>query len=102
MTTYSETSDRLVGKWIDDKPLYRRVVTFYSNTASTTVPHNIPNVDHIHILYFFADASDGSAMSFINHITWVGVNKTNIRIDTSGWTFGTYIRLIVEYTKTTD
>lgn len=47
-TTYS-TEEIVVGKWIDGKPIYRKVIDLgiLPNTDIVRIPHNIDNLDRI-------------------------------------------------------
>lgn len=47
---YYDTNERIVGRWIDGRPVYRKVVSLGDLTANTKVeyiPTGISNVDHI-------------------------------------------------------
>ena len=44
------TDERVIGQWIDGKPLYQKTITFNTLTAGANnfIPHNIQNVDTIY------------------------------------------------------
>ena len=44
---YSETETKTGGKWIDGKPIYRKVLNYTSPTFNSYVSHNIANIDNI-------------------------------------------------------
>lgn len=101
------TDEKVIGTWIDGKPLYRKVIEFSSFTVGSMVDHNIPNIDHVHL---------GTGTCAIRHDGWVLqnyyvndadrflqlTNKTQLHS-----TYGTSMNIakfifVVEYTKTTD
>ena len=46
--TYS-TNEMVIGKWVDGKPLYRKVIDLgvLPNASTINIPHNIDNLDRI-------------------------------------------------------
>ena len=46
--TYS-TNEQIIGKWIDGKPIYRKVIDLgvLPNAGTVNIPHNIDNLDRI-------------------------------------------------------
>lgn len=115
---YYDTNERIVGKWTDGRPVYRKVVpvTLPSGTGSTRTAHGISNMD-ILVNYSLTwydtldsawydrfrlwEGSYGIAMEMnINGTTInIGSNKTN-NINWTSRTSKAYS--ILEYTKTTD
>lgn len=109
-TCYS-TSERMVGCWIDGKPLYTKTVDFGSlpNNTTKTVSHGVANVDKIWVAGGFAFQPNGD---FVNQLSlyvpnsnagwYIGVNSTNIEcytvIDRSNYS----AFVVLYYTKTTD
>ena len=108
---YSET-EKVIGKWIDGKPLYQKTISFggLPNATTKSVAHNISNLKKI--VNFNGYATDNSNFIPIPYIyqssgNMVGIqiyaNATNVVIRTmlndSGFT-ECYITL--KYTKTTD
>ena len=109
--SYSETEQKTGGKWIDGKPIYRKVVACGAlpNNTTKNVAHNISNVGRFINYYGTAKGNtttinipylDGSGHDYS---VFVNVNNTNVVIrtykDRSAYT-DTYI--ILEYTKSTD
>ena len=110
--TYSQNEIE-IGKWIDDKPIYRKVIDFGSlPTASATksVAHGISNIDTITKIetiakdgttYFPIPFSAVPSM-YSNTNCSIRVDNTNVSVNvTSDWSNKTAI-VILEYTKTTD
>ena len=115
--TYS-TDEKIVGKWTNGKPVYRKVVpvTLPSGTGSTSTAHGISNMDTlVNYSLTWYDTLDGAWYDRFR--LWEGsygiamemnINGTNINIgsnktNTINWTSRTskaYATL--EYTKTTD
>ena len=92
------TEETVIGKWIDGKPIYRKVfpINFYYNDGMRNVAKDIYNVSHV------------------IHCFGVDYNNTNGSIYFRGWTRNGYLQamgeyhsgncthVIFEYTKTTD
>ena len=108
------TDEKLVGCWIDGKPLYKKTVDCGSmpNAPTKNVAHGISNLDKtIDINGFWYDSSHAGGKipqpteqyASSNWGVRVTTNPTNIVIVTSnsGWSsYNTYVTLY--YTKTTD
>lgn len=107
------SEETIIGTWFG-KPLYRKTITFQTTiSGSFTIPHEIANVDEIHVDYgnsFFTETTGtsyslpiiGYAGNFTDNC-YAYVNKENIYIfATGGWNtaWTKYITLL--YTKTTD
>ena len=119
--TYS-TSEMVIGKWIDGKPLYRKVINLgvLPNASTVNIPHNIDNLDRIISMMGMAKSpsqnlllpfSYGAGKDGVNSDGTVKVNTVPINIyeqqgnivvntlsdrsDMTGY-------VILEYTKTTD
>ena len=110
MNTYS-TEEKVVGIWIDGKPIYRKVVYFGAlpNATSKTVNHNISNLDILINSYGFGKRSDDYYFSVFYPNTKVEqsirmlINSTTIEINTASIDRSNiYVYVILEYTKTTD
>ena len=109
------TEEKIVGKWIDGKPLYEKVIkqTFTFNSQSESLNINIQNIDFIKYYMDFNRIGTYGHMplNFLNPtapVLNVGGNFTsnnstfNIRCGT-GVVGNTYnVTIIIEYTKTTD
>ena len=110
---YSTSEVKTNKVWIDNKPIYRKVINFgaLSSSASTlSVSHNI-NYDKIVNLYGICSDSNGTTM----HIPHVGTTNmasgisislrstsSSIQIYTSGNGSSYNAYIIIEYTKKTD
>lgn len=109
MMNYSTTEVNTGNKWIDGKPIYRKVINFGAlpDTSTKAVAHNISNLDTIidykalaksinailPIPYMALTASYGIYMYF---------DATNITVET-GYNRSAYsMYVVLEYTKTTD
>jgi hypothetical protein len=108
-TDYS-TEEKIVGTWIDGKPIYQKTINFGAlpNTTSKFVDHNISNLSQIidskTMVY---TGTSWIALSYISpgnlaSAIYCSVTPTQIKIETgadrSSWT--AYVT--VQYTKTTD
>lgn len=106
------TGEQVIGKWIDGKPLYRKViqpVIEIGANAIVSVPHGISNLSQVLKVdaTFFWDNktypfpaiyADLSKQVDINYI-----DSTNVYIKSFGENWSTQITtIILEYTKTTD
>lgn len=104
-TEYS-TGERIVGTWVNGKPLYRKVFTTItvSGNSSSTTAHGISNLDTVarytaHSYYngVFRPVTYAANSTY----TLCEIDKTNIYIyNTSANPYT--ITVIMEYTKTTD
>ena len=108
--TYS-TDEIVVGKWIDGKPIYRKVIDCGAmpNTGDKNVNHNIKNVSTFVKIYGFSVRNTDNASyplpytstnSSQNMGIWatpilVGLRSGNDRSNCTAY-------VILEYTKTTD
>lgn len=108
ITSYS-TEEILLGKWIDEKPLYRKVLIIspLPNNNSVIIPHNIANVKDIISVRGCAYNITSGFTTDLN-FSWVDgslrttVSRTDIGINTDKNLSVYGERLIIEYTKTTD
>lgn len=112
LNTYS-TNEIKVGTWIDDKPIYRKVINFGAlpNTTTKSVAHGLTNIDFItdiRILsknptYSYYISIPYTNKSNVTYQVEFYIDATNVVITTgdnkSGYT-NTYV--ILEYTKTTN
>jgi len=99
-----------IGTWINDKPLYKKVIDFGNlpNNTSKTVNHLISNLDQVTKIEIISKNLSSNAIIPIPYFD--GTNRASIYISTSGiiittntnvWSNNqTYVTL--EYTKTTD
>ena len=102
-------TEKVIGTWIDGKPLYRKTVTFTpTDTNQNNYVHNISNVNRIWV-------DDGNSFLAINNISlpvnysrgadylYTHANSDNVtmKISANGWlNYPAYVTL--KYTKTTD
>lgn len=105
-STYT-TSEQVIGKWIDGKPLYRKVLNIGShnwNETGLTFAHNISNLDVVIKNQWIGFYNNKWYYSWDNlTANNIMANSTDVIIycNSSGVTFSqNYI--ILEYTKTTD
>lgn len=104
------TDERVIGTWIDDRPLYQK--TFHINDniqsgRSTTYPHEIENIDAICKISFTTKNAFGlfekiprshGSTEFVRHV----ITKTAIEfINYMGYNYAD-LYVILEYVKTTD
>lgn len=110
--TYS-TNEQLIGTWINNKPLYRKVVEFdsFPNNRQQVVPHHITNLEDIcWYEYSWYDESDKRFLSGFRFDTntifcKIGISHTDLIVDGRGtnWSERTSNgKCIIYYTKTTD
>ena len=114
--TYSTTEKR-IGTWINDKPIYRKVIDFGNlpNNNTKRVNHNISNMDRVTKLTGIVQMGSGATSglswgslplvysgSEYTYNTTLFCNKTEIvcRTAQDRSEFSAYV--IIEYTKTTD
>lgn len=110
------TNEIIIGRWIDNKPIYRKVINFGSlpDTTSKSVAHNIANIDFIVNVWGMAKRANAvNDVNFfpinesrpLNNIDAIGLFATDTAViiqtgaDRSNISI-TYV--IIEYTKTTD
>lgn len=104
--------EQVVGKWIDGKPIYRKVVNnIVYDGGDLSVNTGISNISTLIKLEFI---EDGVTASVFTNYKYIGTNRRNasIRIDKYTGVVSTEGRntsvtgdkgiLIIEYTKTTD
>lgn len=111
--TYS-TEEQVIGKWVDGKPLYRKVVNFGGMQDGTISPgkevaHNIANISQI--INVYGGMSNNNyffglpyvAQSDAEHSVGLYATKTNIVTNTLvDYSNYTTCYITIEYTKTTD
>ena len=110
---YSE-QEQVVGKWIDGKRLYRKVVKFgaFPSNGQRTVNHNIENLQKIcQFTYTWYDLEDakwfsGPRVDNSNTMCKIGITYSNLYIEGLGnvaWADRTSEgQCVIYYTKTTD
>lgn len=115
---YSET-ETIIGKWIDGKPLYQKVlrITSVVNSDNTDFAHNIENVDLIFIKKAFINQVssgeyDGWSWSLPVTLYQSNTEEDKLTIAVSRWGVRFYVQtewgtswikyVVLNYTKTTD
>lgn len=103
------TEEVQIGKWIDNKPLYRKVI---KHSLQTTISHDISNLKEIvNVKSMAYNRNSGNYFpvpsvrpSFQEYEIGLIINNTNITCEyLSGYPASTVdILVIIEYTKTTD
>lgn len=111
-THHYSTSEKVIGTWIDGKPLYEKTVDCGSLlTASSSIPHGISNLKRI--VSFDGNAvQDNGDLLPIPLVQWgrdvadyqvrVSANSSNIVLSTTSGTVMASVIVTVRYTKTTD
>lgn len=112
--TYS-TEEKVIGTWIDGKPLYRKMLNIDLISEYQDIQHGIENVDTIMVdtsAGYFIRKYDNSIQpvtcvypgtGYINHIIGiVNLSKTTIGIFPGSSTKGVSGCVFLKYTKTTD
>lgn len=106
------TDEKIIGYWIDNKPLYQKTINLgeFPNKTTKSVLYNIENVDSIWISDGFA--TNGSVVYCIPHINVSGMNASytvvvdkqneSINIKTLADWSGITGYVSVRYTKTSD
>lgn len=110
---YSTSEVKTNKKWINGKPIYRKVLTFTQTTTNnTTIQHYIENVDLIYIERAFIYSSNGLCWDIPTGIygndnttdrinLYVDKNVVGFKCDTTWNTSWTKV-VMLEYTKTSD
>lgn len=114
MNVYS-TEEKIVGTWIDGKPIYRKVISSTLSgplTGLVTVEHNIQNIDLPIRIVFGKAIVPGSSNSITipaqyDSTTFIQLgafSDTYVQLfaGSTNWTSLKEITLCLEYTKTTD
>lgn len=104
------TEEKIVGKWIDGKPIYEKVVSFsLSGMGSLSYPHNIKNLKSIHYISMLHRPSENGIKTNRTYTPWSNIasvyldelTTTDILLyHNSNRT--EFYEFILRYTKTTD
>lgn len=111
--TYS-TNETIIGEWMNNKPLYRKVLSTVGLTGSTkkSIAYNIENLDKIWIENGFAENTvrivtlpmvgyDGDLSQEVD--VWVEKQENAVKLySNGGWGADWSFYIILNYTKTTD
>lgn len=104
------TEEKVVGTWIDGKPIYRKVVQTTTPTTAnvwTDIDTGIENIEthinknisfKVNILTYFADSYENSNNRFL---VVPNGNKVSVLVGVSSWC-SKPMTMVLEYTKTTD
>ena len=104
LNTYSST-ETVIGKWINNKPVYRKVINSYGTTGdNVALPHNI---NYFKQLVNYCLVAGDSGLSYVSNNTiydlWINtVDTTNINMKIAGAYNNWQIYIILEYIKTRD
>ena len=107
------SGEQIVGKWIDGKSLYRKVISFdyFPNDGQRSVAHHIKNLQYIcwyeYTWYDSSDAKFFSNVRFDNSTTYckISISNTYLIVEGRGTNWSTRTSdgtCIIYYTKTTD
>jgi hypothetical protein len=109
-TTYS-TTEQMVGKWIDGKPLYRSVLSGTIGTTNgeyptSSFPSNISKVVKIDAIAYDSNATAHPLLYFNGTTTirpFVASNRVAVTVSGGTGSFSNCaFSFVIEYTKTTD
>ena len=99
------TEEKVVGKWIDGKPIYEKIMTGTFNGEKSTL--YLGDVD-VESIIGVVNLADGSAVAIgmnLNNVYYAAADYTkstgNIEVYAKGWTLVGCV-VTVQYTKTTD
>ena len=102
---YSTSEIKTYKKWIDGKPIYRKV---FEGQLGTAITHNIINANFINI-YGFYIGSSGNVFplpsvrpNYLQYACGIYVNNTQILFDVGSSLSNLNCYIVLEYTKTTD
>lgn len=103
-TTYS-TTEKIVGTWIDGKPIYRKIYEF-SNISPSDTKYTALGIDNLYRIVNWGGSveTNGTARScFVSGIVpFVHYQNGNIYVANTGSETINSISVIIEYTKTPD
>ena len=107
--SYSTEEVKTGGKWIDGKPIYRKVVNFGALPNATTkkVAHGVNNIGDITHIYGVAHSSAKMTIPLpyaraVPIILYATQDDVAIEISTGDYIEFTRSEITIEYTKTTD
>ena len=109
---YYSTDEKVIGRWINGKPLYQKVIEFGAGPTARTekrVNHGIDNLDKV--INIFGMDSDSTYQSplpncYVNgntsYLSGLDVTSTSIGIGSDWNISGRTCFIVIQYTKTTD
>lgn len=95
---YSTTENKTGRKWIDNKPIFRRVINYtgaLNNTAATLAS----NIDYIDNITNAVCVADNVAEGFSPIVVWL--DGTDLKGRTAGNYASQLLHIVIEYTKPT-
>lgn len=104
------TEEKVVGKWIDGKPIYEKVITFsLSGRGALSYHHNIENLKEIHFISMLHGDKENKIKTIRTYTPWYNnasiyldeITTTDILIYHSSNRTEFY-EFVIRYTKTTD
>lgn len=112
------TTERMIGKWVNGKPLYRKVYQFtLTSNVYSFATFNL-DLSNVGIIYINSNsiilATNGqnyqvnsiryqnNEVAFNNEYNWFRINGASVNYNVGNTLAGGTCYLIVEYTKTTD
>lgn len=106
------TDEQIVGKWIDGKPMYRKIIIVNSINLGewTYITDEFSNIDYKNIAHINLINSDGSCIPVsvsTNSTCWIYCTNNKLRYyitssNNQGITSTSKLYITFEYTKTTD
>lgn len=104
---YSTSEVKTNAVWINSKPIYRKVILETMNGSSTiSIQHNISNLEEVTDLKYFLYASSNNNTDIPNNNFAYRINRiTNTTISgvsNSAYDNNWQLKIIIEYTKSTD
>ena len=105
------TTEKIIGTWIDGKPIYRKVLNVGTvTTQKTYITHNIANLGKLVNLYGTFNRDDNAQQIMPgNYTNWetylydATSEYFTINFSANQWSRNPYdIVIVMEYTKTTD
>jgi hypothetical protein len=104
--SYSTSEINTGKKWIDGKPIYRKVFNALITSTSMDVAHSISNVDKVVNVQGFSETNGGNTPSGFyastSYFFSLSGDRTQLHIRTTNAYINTAYNCILEYTKTTD
>lgn len=107
--SYSTTEMLTGGKWIDGKPIYRKVLEFNSETTLaeggtnfTLATLGLSDIDNIFNIYAFNTTGSKTTKRRFSNIPFYWYSDTTLQLRAPTSITGYFLGLIIEYTKTTD
>lgn len=104
------TDEKLIGRWIDGKPLYQKVVSVPSTSTVWGTIYTVENADYLKVIqarYYYGTAETNwinMNMANGNDTLILATSDNNIVMNSRGFTYGEThpVEMILQYTKTTD